>query len=343
MLGLGRDQVQEPGHRLLAVDQALVHVDVEDVGAALDLLAGDGQRLLEVALLDQAGEPLRAGDVGPLADHDEVGLGADRPAAPCRCRSTSAGRSGPAAAATPSTASAIAAIQSGVVPQQPPTMLSQPLRANSPSDGRRVVLVAQEAAEAVGHAGVGIATDAGPADRRQALDRVAHQVDADRAVEPDGEGVEVRDRVVKRLDRLGRERAAVVEDRPRDHHRQPRAGLLEELVDGEQARLHDQRVERRSRAAGCRPRRRPGRGSARCSWRPSRRRSTSRRPGSSTWMPIESCFLVGPMLPATNRGLSGVLPGELVRRAPGQLGGRLVQLEDVFLAGRTPRATARCR
>ena len=108
-----------------------------------------------------------------------------------------------------------------------------------------MVLVAQEAAEAVGHAGVGIATDARPADRRQALDRAAHQVDADGAVEPDGQGVEVRDRVVKRLDRLGREGAAVVEDRPRDHHRQPRAGLLEELVDGEQARLHDQRVERR--------------------------------------------------------------------------------------------------
>ena len=46
---------------------------------------------------------------------------------------TSAGRSGTVRGATPSTALAMAAIQSGVVPQQPPTMLSQPLRANSPS------------------------------------------------------------------------------------------------------------------------------------------------------------------------------------------------------------------
>ena len=53
---IGRDQVEEPGHRLLAVDQALVHVDVEDVGARLDLVAGDGQRGLEVAALDQPGE-----------------------------------------------------------------------------------------------------------------------------------------------------------------------------------------------------------------------------------------------------------------------------------------------
>ena len=55
-VGLGGEQVQEPRHRLLAVDQAGVHVDVEDVGAALDLLAGDGEGGLVVALLDQPGE-----------------------------------------------------------------------------------------------------------------------------------------------------------------------------------------------------------------------------------------------------------------------------------------------
>ena len=54
---VGGDQVEEPGHRLLAVDQAFVHVDVEDVGAALDLLAGHRQGGLVIAALDQAGEP----------------------------------------------------------------------------------------------------------------------------------------------------------------------------------------------------------------------------------------------------------------------------------------------
>ena len=53
---LGGDQVEEPRHRRLAVEQALVHVDVDDVGAGLDLLAGDGDGLLEVAGQDQPGE-----------------------------------------------------------------------------------------------------------------------------------------------------------------------------------------------------------------------------------------------------------------------------------------------
>ena len=40
-LGLGRDQVEERRHRLLGVEQALVHVHVEDVGAAAHLLERD--------------------------------------------------------------------------------------------------------------------------------------------------------------------------------------------------------------------------------------------------------------------------------------------------------------
>src|SRR5207248_6046436 len=60
-----------------AVDQALVHVDVDDVGAGFDLFAGDGERFLVAAVLDEPGEFPRAGDVGPLADHDEVRFGPD--------------------------------------------------------------------------------------------------------------------------------------------------------------------------------------------------------------------------------------------------------------------------
>ena len=36
---LGGDQVEEGGHRLFGIEQALVHVDVDHLGAVLDLLA----------------------------------------------------------------------------------------------------------------------------------------------------------------------------------------------------------------------------------------------------------------------------------------------------------------
>ena len=55
-----------------AIEHALVHVDVEDVGAVLDLLARHFQRGIIIAGLDQLAEFGGAGDVGPLADHDEI-------------------------------------------------------------------------------------------------------------------------------------------------------------------------------------------------------------------------------------------------------------------------------
>ena len=73
----GREQVEERRHRLHRVEEVGVHVDVEDVRAAANLLERDLDRLLELAALDQAPEPRRARDVRPLADHDEVRLRED--------------------------------------------------------------------------------------------------------------------------------------------------------------------------------------------------------------------------------------------------------------------------
>ena len=80
----GGDQVEELGHHLRAVQQALVHVHVDDVGPALDLLPGDGHRLGQIAFADKPGKPLRAGDVRPLADHREGAVWAGTPMAPGR-------------------------------------------------------------------------------------------------------------------------------------------------------------------------------------------------------------------------------------------------------------------
>ena len=74
---LDRDQVQEARHRRLRVEQRLVHVDVDHLGAVVDLLAGDLHRLVHAVFLDQPGEGARAGDVGPLADVDEERIGPD--------------------------------------------------------------------------------------------------------------------------------------------------------------------------------------------------------------------------------------------------------------------------
>ena len=53
------------------VDQALIHVDVDDLRAVLDLVARHVERSGVVAGRDQLPEFGRAGDVGALADIDE--------------------------------------------------------------------------------------------------------------------------------------------------------------------------------------------------------------------------------------------------------------------------------
>src|SRR6185503_19589061 len=72
-VGLRRDQLEEGLHRLLGVEQALVHVDVDDLRTRFDLLARDVERGRIVAVEDQLLELRRARDVGPLADVDEEG------------------------------------------------------------------------------------------------------------------------------------------------------------------------------------------------------------------------------------------------------------------------------
>ena len=70
-VGLAADQADEAAHRGDAVDHALVHVDVDDLRAVLDLLARDRERGRVVAVADQVAEAGRAGDVRALADVDE--------------------------------------------------------------------------------------------------------------------------------------------------------------------------------------------------------------------------------------------------------------------------------
>jgi hypothetical protein len=75
---LGSDEVQEAHHRRLRIEHRLVHVDVDDLCAARDLLARDLDRAREVAAQDQLGKRARAGHVRPLADVDEQRIVANR-------------------------------------------------------------------------------------------------------------------------------------------------------------------------------------------------------------------------------------------------------------------------
>ncbi len=74
---LGGDQIQEVGHCPLGIEHAFVHIDVDHLGAALDLFASDLQGAFEVAGQDQTREFLRSGDVGTFADIKEIGLRSD--------------------------------------------------------------------------------------------------------------------------------------------------------------------------------------------------------------------------------------------------------------------------
>ena len=170
----------------------------------------------------------------------------------------------------------MAAIHSGVVPQQPPTMFSQPLRANSPSDrGRARSVSPWKPPKPSGMPGVGVATDRASGEIAERLSIVRpHLVDAHGAVEPDAQRVEVRDRVIERLDRLRRERPAVCRRScPRSS---PAAACRSPRSTASMANRHAFRTsvsndvsgKQDVDAAGDQ-----GAGSAPCSWRPSRRRS----------------------------------------------------------------------
>ena len=75
-LRLGLQEDQKLRHHRHAVDEALVHADVDDVCAALDLLTRDGDGFFEFVFLDELREFRRASHVRALADHEVVRAGA---------------------------------------------------------------------------------------------------------------------------------------------------------------------------------------------------------------------------------------------------------------------------
>ena len=68
------DEPQVPSHRLDAVEQSIVHVDVDDRRAVLDLLTGDFHGLFKLVFSNQIRKGLLTRHVGSFPNHRKQGL-----------------------------------------------------------------------------------------------------------------------------------------------------------------------------------------------------------------------------------------------------------------------------
>ena len=71
-VGVGDDEVQEVDHLVTGIEHGIVHVDVDNLGAGLDLLAGDVEGFGVVLFVNEPQELARTGHVAPFADVDEI-------------------------------------------------------------------------------------------------------------------------------------------------------------------------------------------------------------------------------------------------------------------------------
>ncbi len=239
------DEIEELGHHFGAVQQSLVHIDVDDVRAALYLLPGDGNRLAQVAVADQPGEPFRAGDVRPFADHREGAFGEDHERLESAVDRIVARRRRPARRfalhGIGNGADVVGRASTAAADDIHPAVGGE-LAQRGGHLRRRLVV----AAELVRQSGVGVAACVARATLRKFLDVWPHERGAERAVDADADEVRVFDRGEEGGQRLpGECPPAEVGDRDRDHHRELDLPFSEEVIDGEQARFEIERIENR--------------------------------------------------------------------------------------------------
>ncbi len=240
---LAGDEVEELHHRRLGVEHALVHVDVDHLGAGFHLLQGDFQGLGVVLLADQPGELGRTGDVGALADVHEQRAAVDGE------RLKTGQAAGP-----------------GDFRDHPRRVLGH--RLGDGLDVRRGGAAAaaddvEEAgrgelldhlghlrrglvvlAEGVRQAGVGVRGNVGVGLGRQLLQVGAQVLGAEGAVQADGNRPGVAHRVPEGLGGLPRQGApGGVGDGAGDHDRQLEAELVVDALHGEDRRLGVEGVE----------------------------------------------------------------------------------------------------
>ena len=242
-VGLRGDEIEKRRHRLLGIEQAFVHVHVENLRAVLDLIARHGERGGIVAGGDELAEARRAGDVGAFADIHERNRRRQREGfeagetEPLRDRRNPAWR--------------LAGDRGGdgadMVRRRAATSADDVDDAGSGEfadlrrhGGRALVVMA----EFVGQSGIGVGADQRVGDARQFGDVRPHLAGAERAIETDRQRRGVGDRIPERFRRLSSEQPpGPVGDRARDHHRQLQAAFLHDFGTGENRRLGVERVE----------------------------------------------------------------------------------------------------
>ncbi len=244
-VGLGGDQLEEAVHRGDAVDHPLVHVDVDDLRAGLDLLGSDGEGGVVVAVLDELAEAGGAGDVGALADVDEEALLGDRQRLEAgQPHHRLVGRGLAARLAVDGLGDRLDVLGRGAAAaadEVEEAGVGELGEDRGRLVGRLVVL-----SEGVGQAGVGVDGDEGVGEARQLGDVRAHVARAQRAVEADRQRTGVAYGVPERLGDLTRERTTGgVGDRAGDDHRPAALLLLEERLDREDRGLGVEGVEDR--------------------------------------------------------------------------------------------------
>ena len=242
-LRLRGDEVQEGGHRLLGVEEPLVHVHVQNVRASLHLLPRHRQRLLHPVVPDEAREAAGSGDVGPLADQDEIGVGPDRQGLQA-AEAGQGGRLREAAGRQPLHGIRHGADVLGGGAAAAPHQVQPPFLRVVLQDRRHLLGGLVVASLLVGEAGVREAVDPQGGDPGDLLQVGAHLRPSQGAVEPHAEQPGVADGDPGRLQGLSREGAAApVGDGEGGRHRDADPGVVEGALDGEEGRLEVQRVE----------------------------------------------------------------------------------------------------
>jgi hypothetical protein len=243
-LGLGREQAEEAPHRRLRVEHALVHVDVEHVGPAAHLIQRDLEGRGVVARAHEIGEALRARDVGALADHHEVGVGADREGLEARERGEPGAllgeRTRRAAIHRVGDGAHVLGRGAATAADDVHVALVRELGEQRRGGLRGLVVFA----ERVGQTGVGETGHGRVGEGRELLHVRPHVPRAERAVDADAERLRVAHGGPEGFERLAREGAAtLVDDGDAQHERRRVTASGEQLVCGDEGGLQVERVE----------------------------------------------------------------------------------------------------